>query len=275
MVKYYIDLLINLKCMNKYINKSMLLTFAAAITLMGAGCKGNTAVDTNSTTPSSAAQGKVIFSVTDAATNMNGVTSVQMTVDKIEMNSEAKGWVTVSNETKVYDLLVLKSKAALAVAAQVNVDEGVYNQVRLHIKKVAVVKSGVEAEAKLPSNSLKVNGKFTVKSGSTTSVKLDFVADESVHLTGSGKFIFAPVVKAESRTDADVSVGSDGVVIVNGGKVETNVTAGMDVDGEVRDGFKLDVDDKLEIDNEDHVKLMGTSSVKIKADVDTEVKADL
>ena len=53
-------------------------------------------------------QGKVVFGVTDVAEDMSGVSSVFVTVNKVEIHSAAKGWVTVSNETKQYDLLVLK-----------------------------------------------------------------------------------------------------------------------------------------------------------------------
>jgi hypothetical protein len=245
----------------KYSHKIFFTVMATALVLVGAGCRGNTSTDANYTgtsdvnNASTSAEGKVIFSITDAATNMNGITAVNLTVDKIEMQGEASGWVTVSNEVMQYDLLKLKAKEELALAAQTAVPEGAYNQVRLHVKKITVVKSGVEAEAKLPSNTLQVKGKFTVKQGSTTSVKLDFVADESLHLTGNGKFIFTPVVKLESRTNANVSVGADNIVIVSGGSVESNPVVGMDVDGTVRDDFKLDANEKLEINEDDVIKL--------------------
>ncbi len=254
-------------------NKSIIIAFAAAVALMGAGCTGYFNSN-NSTTPPSANQGKVIFSVTDAAADMSGVTSVQMTVDKIEMHSAANGWVTVSNDVKTFDLLALKAQGALAAAADVNVAEGTYNQIRLHVQKVAVVKSGVEAEAKLPSNNLEVTGTFTVTHDSTTSVKLDFLADESFHITGNGKFIFAPVVKTESRTNADVSVAGDDKVVVSGGSVESDSTEGMDVDGTMRDGFKLEAGEKLEINDDDTIHL-GTSSAKSNGEAEVKVKVGL
>ncbi len=257
-------------------NKSVLLAFVAAVALMGAGCMGYVANNSKTTTSSpSTSEGKVIFSVTDAAADMSGVSSVQLTVDKIEMHSAANGWVTVSNDTKTFDLLALKAKGALAAAAQANVAVGTYDQIRLHVQKVAVVKSGVEAEAKLPSNSLKVIGQFTVNNDSTTSVKLDFLADESMHITGNGKFIFAPVIKTESRTNADVSVANDDSVTVGGGEVENDTTAGMDVNGEMKDGFKLDTNQKLEINANDAVELLGTSSVKVNSGTDVKVKGAL
>ncbi|MDO8626106.1 MAG: hypothetical protein Q7K39_01445 [Candidatus Magasanikbacteria bacterium] len=65
----------------------------------------------------------------------------------------------------------------------------------------------------------------------TNSVKLDFIADQSLHLTGNGKFIFAPVVKLESRSKADVQVGSDDSVAVSGDDVDSEATVSMDLKG--------------------------------------------
>lgn len=235
----------------KYLNRSIF--FVMVLVLVGAGCKGSSGTPTANN--SSTAEGRVIFSVTDASTNMNGVTAVNMTVDKIEMQSEATDWVTVSNEVMQYDLLALKVDGALALAAQTMVPEGEYNQIRLNVKNVMVVKSGVKTEAKLPSNTLQIKGKFTVNQDSTTSVTLDFVADGSLHVTGNGKFIFAPVVKVESRTGAEVVINSNNLVIISGGSVESNITVGMDVDGMVRDNFKLETDGKLEINADGTIKL--------------------
>ncbi|TSC83891.1 MAG: hypothetical protein G01um101413_694 [Parcubacteria group bacterium Gr01-1014_13] len=257
--------------------KGILLAFAAAIALMGAGCTGNVGVNTNpTTTPYSAAQGKVIISITDAAAQMNGITSVQLTVDKIEMHSATQGWITVSNESKTFDLLALKAKSALALAAHTNVAQDTYNQIRLHVTKVLVVKSTSTVEAKLPSNNLEVNGKFTVVSGTTNSVKVDFVVDESLHITGKGKYIFSPVLKIESRTNANATITTDDMVTLTGGNVESNIEVGMDVNGTMRDNFKLKTDEKLEINADNTIKLlMSTSNLKIKADTGAKVEVGI
>lgn len=258
-----------------------LFVIAVAALLMGAGCQANVATNNeygaNSEQPAAAMQkntsgGKVIISVTDAAASMQGVSSVQLTVDKIEMHSAAKGWVTISNDTKQFDLLALKARGALSVAVNATVAAGTYNQVRLHVPKVIVVKSGVTTEAKLPSNTLEINGTFSVTENTTTSIKFDFIADESLHVTGDGKFIFAPVVKTESRTKANVSITADGLVTVGGGSVENAETAGMDLHGAMQENFILETKGTLEINNNGDIQETDSSSLKVKAGTDLKIK---
>ncbi len=240
--------------------------------LLGAGCQSNVGAnisDGNATSTAvgdnGAAKGKVVFSITDAAASMQGVTDVRMTVDKIEMHSAAEGWVTVSNDTKTFNLLVLKANGTAQLATETNVAVGTYDQIRVHVQKIVVVKNGTSAEATLPSHELKLNGNFIVTANTTESIKLDVIADQSLHVTGKGKFIFAPVIKLESRSNATVQVGSDGSVTISGGKVNSNTMAGMDLKGEEKEGFQLDANSNLDINNEGAIELMsGTSTLHIK-----------
>ncbi len=249
---------------------SFLVSVVALGALFGAGCQSNIGSNLNygnatSTTAGDKAstQGKVIFSITDAAASMQGVTAVQMTVDKIEMHSATEGWVTVSHETKAFDLLALKASGLAKLAAETNVAAGAYNQIRVHVQKIVVVKNGVSTEAKLPSNELKLNGIFNVTADAMTSVKLDIIADQSLHMTGKGKFIFTPVIKLESRSKANVRVESDDTVTISGGDIDSDVEEGMDLKGEEKSDFKLDANSNLEIDDEGAIEVMsGTSNVR-------------
>ncbi len=131
-----------------------------------------------STYSSSKDKGRAVFVITDAAANMNSVSSVKMTVDSVQVHSASQGWVTVSSSSKTYDLLELKSegKQALIVDSQLKADT--YDQMKLGVSKVVVVSSQGEQEAKLPSNELKIQDDFKVDSNSTTTATFDFVADE-------------------------------------------------------------------------------------------------
>ena len=201
-----------------------------------------------SSSPVTQTKGKVIFSVTDAAASMQNISSVQMTVGKVELYNETGGWITVSNETKQFDLLKLKTTGKFAFEATADVPTGTYNQIRMHVDKVIVVQSGVAKQAKLPSAELKINGDVRVVSGATTSVKLDFLADKSLHVTGKGEFVFAPVIKLEIRSGANVKITSDGNVNIQGGTVDVDVNEGMDINGEMKENFILKIDSNLEID---------------------------
>lgn len=263
--------------------KIIFLSLALGLVLTGAGCSSSGSGDiTNTSTPaaynSSTVQkeevdGRVVVSITDSKVNsISGVSAVYVTVDKIEMHSAAKGWVIVSNETNQYELLSLKAKGSLKLAAQTMVPEGTYNQVRLQVKKIEVVRNGKRSVATVPSNKIELIGQFMVSHDSTTSITVDFLVDQSLRTTGGGKFIFSPVIKIESRANASVSIGPNNTVVVTGGRVDTDATMGMKLDGTMQDNFTLDAAGILEVAND---KIQVINSDKTKTQVNTAVTGGL
>ncbi len=194
-------------------------------------------------------KGRVVFVMTDAAANMNSVTSVKVTVDSIKVHSAAKGWIEVSSADRTYDLLQLKAQGQSELIADVQLDEDTYNQIRLEISKVVVTDAQGEHEAKLPSGELKINGNIVVEANSTATATFDFVADESLHVTGKGNYIMAPVIQLETKEDADVEIKSNNRVDIKGGKVNTNAKVGMDADGNVGVGVKIPADAEIMIED--------------------------
>lgn len=200
-------------------------------------------------------KGTVVFGITDAAPDMGDVSSILVTVDKVEMHSAVDGWLTVSSETKNYDLLALKASGAVSLLANANVAVGTYDQVRLMVSKVVVVKNGVETEAKLPSGELKIVGNIVVNADKTSSVVFDFIADKSLHMTGNGKLIFAPVIRVEKQIDANVEVKSNNEVDIKDGKKDDDENVGMNERGEFKSNFELK--GNLSIDLDDNIKFEG------------------
>jgi len=193
-------------------------------------------------------KGRAVFSVTDVAANIENVNEVALTVNKVEAQSAARGWVTVSDTTRKYNLLALKASGNLEVLADANLETGKYNQVRLHVSEVAVIeKNGTTKKAKLPSGELKIVSGFTVEANKSASVVFDFLVDKSLHVTGKGEYIFAPVVKVESKSNAQVAVESNGKVSIVGGNAEADTTVGMDVNGSVKANFALNAGARLEL----------------------------
>jgi hypothetical protein len=184
-------------------------------------------------------KGRIIVGITDAAANMSSVTKVKVTVQNVSVQSSTKGWVTLSTSPKTYDLLELKGKAYTSLLADAEIEPGDYNQIRLDISKVVVTDSSGDHEAKLPSGELKVIGDLKVESDSDSTAIFDFIADQSLHVTGNGAYVFAPVIKVETRDDADAEVDASARVRVSGGKVRTNMTVGMDEMGRVGVGLKI------------------------------------
>lgn len=238
------------------------LLVAAGLLLAGAGCTGTTSIDVNAPAPApappaqppAAVQGRAVYSITDdAAADMKGVTAVMLTVDKLETHSEASGWITVSTATNAYDLLKLKASGSAQLLADARLDAGTYDQVRLHVTKVEVTANGKTAEAKLPSNTLQIKGALTVKAGETSSAMLDFMVDKSLHLTGTGKYILAPVVRLLIRGTADVKLDSDDKVRVEAGETESDEHEGMDEKGEMHEDFELK--DELDLDTDGSIRI--------------------
>ncbi len=204
--------------------KKTLMIIGLAFVLLLAGCTQS---------QSKAQNGRVIFTIADVAQDLGSITSVKVTIDSVMVQSTTQGWVTVSSTPKIFDLLQLKASGTQALLADVNVSNDTYNQVRLVISKVVVTDATGDHEAKLPSGDLKIVGAFDANGNSTSVVAFDFVADESIHVTGNGKYILAPIIHLQTRENADVNVNSDTDVEVKSGKVKTDTKVGMDEKGNV------------------------------------------
>ncbi len=155
-------------------------------------------------------QGRVVFSVTDAAVNMGTISEINMKVSKVEVHDSVNGWATVSTTPHTYSLLTLNANKQVELLADAKIKTGTYDQVRLMVDSISVTtKSGVTSEAKVPSGELKINTKLMVNAGQTSSIKFDVLADKSIHSTGNGSYVFAPVVKTETKSGSDVNVNVD------------------------------------------------------------------
>ncbi len=231
--------------------KGTILISTIMILLFVIGCTTQTYVAPKLQSPvqqKSVEQGRAVFAITDAAANMGSVTSVKVTVDSVKVQSAAKGWVTVTSTPKTYDLLKLKAEAKQELMADTKLEEGTYNQIRLEVSKIVITDSSGEHEAKLPSGELKITGNLEVKANSTATATFDFKADKSLHVTGNGEYIMAPVIDVETKADANAEVKSDNRVEITGGKTKTHVEIGMDIEGNAVTGIGIPADAELEIE---------------------------
>jgi hypothetical protein len=186
-----------------------------------------------------ASQGKAVIGISDASAAIQGVISIVMTVDKVEVQSGTNGWITVSNGAKEYDLLQLKRSGAVELLADVTLPVGTYDQIRLTISKVLVTASGTVQEAKLPSGTIQITGRLVVEEGKTATAVLDFNADKSLVATNNGTFVLLPVINLQTKSDAIVEEQSDNTLKISSGTVEDDVNVGMDEHGDIKDNFEL------------------------------------
>ncbi len=223
-------------------------------------------------TPVAGPQGQVVFSIIDAATNLSNISAINLSLDGLALHSTSTGWTTISTATQTFDLLALKAGGQASLLASTTLPIGTYDQIRLMVSSVTVTtKNGSTTEAKVPSGELQLNGPVVVTETGQTSVNLDFLADASLHLTGNGLYIFAPVVKVDSKSNATIDVDSNNHVMVHGGKSEASHSAGMDIDGQVKENFQIKPETKLEIDNGE-IKVMATSTGGASVNVPVKAK---
>lgn len=234
------------------------------------------ATTADTTDQTSTGEGRLIMSITDAAADMDSVTAIRMTTGDVQAHSNTQGWVTIDAEEKTYDLLELESQNQVELMGDANVQSGQYNQIRFDIKKVIVVDAEGEHEATVPSNEYKVNVDSQVNEGENTSVEIDVLADESLHTTNEGEYMMAPVAKIEVKSNVQVNVGTDNIVVVNGGQTAASTKVGMDINGNVGTGLKVSENANISIDNGIIKSGVGlNSSGNVKSDANGSVSIDL
>ena len=236
-------------------NRSTITTIVVLVVLVlaGAGLWAATKSAGNQT-------GNVVLAFTDQTATINNVSEVDMTVNKIEAHSQNGGWVTLSNESRVFHLLSLNASGKLSVYDQVKAPADQYDQVKVTFGDVKVMmKDGSSQVATLPSHSLLVNDTLKVSSDETSAVTFDVNAKESLHSTKDARFVFAPVVAYRSLVNASIDVGSDDTVTISNSQTASSGNVGMDVSGDTKINFMIDAGADLNIDG-DSVILGGNAS---------------
>ena len=213
----------------------------------------------------SGSQGRILFTLSDAAVAMDTLDSILMAVNEVSVHSPGTGWVTVLKIPKQVDLLKLYRENKSVILSDTYLNAGSYSQIRLLIGTIAVTPRGsapeAGIEAKLPSKEIKIVGKLEVAKGQTSAVEFDFMADKSLHKTGNGKYIFAPVVKIDTKSDVDNvqitqnTIIKDKTVEIFGGLQKFTAIFGMDETGELKQNFSFGPYANLELDG-DKIKII-------------------
>src|SRR3989344_5793261 len=89
----------------------------------------------------SGGQGRAVFSIKDTADDLDGISSLYITINRLALHSPLFGWVTISTMPKQYDLLELKRTGSARLLADVTIPSGSYDQIRLDISEVDIVNS--------------------------------------------------------------------------------------------------------------------------------------
>lgn len=217
-------------------NKALWLILA---TIFVAGCVGGS---------EGAQQGRLVVGITDEAVSLQSVSSVVLVVDSVAVHSaDTDAWITISDEQQSYDLIQLNQQSSTKLLGETTLDAGTYNQIRLNVMAVEVTANGTTQSAILPSRELKIPVRIEVAENATSAVVLDFQADQSLHTTGEGRIIMAPVIALRSSADANVNVVANGEVSVSGGRDVDSATVGTDTEGNVGVGLNIDPTARLSV----------------------------
>lgn len=102
----------------------------------------------------------------------------------------------IANDVGLVDLLALQDTSELLVAAQVEPGEYEFIEVLLDgaLSFVVDAETGEELPVHATNEKIQVLGGFTVEPDLTTTVLLDFDANESLKLRGNGEWLLSPVI---------------------------------------------------------------------------------
>ncbi|TSC72542.1 MAG: hypothetical protein G01um101470_307 [Parcubacteria group bacterium Gr01-1014_70] len=192
---------------------------------------------TPGTAPKSTTQiegARLVVAIKDDTVPLKDVSSILLSVTGISIHEPKKGWVVVSNELRTYDLLRLKQESRLELMFDINTQEGAYNQLRLTVGSVIVMKGGVAYTAKLPSGIIHIPFSLPVKNKQTSAITLDFIADKSLHTTGANEFIFAPVLTVNTFSEIDTVQQMGTKIEIFGGYPRFAGSFGMDENGDIK-----------------------------------------
>ncbi|NIO20918.1 MAG: DUF4382 domain-containing protein [Candidatus Aenigmarchaeota archaeon] len=142
--------------------------------------------------------GTLVLQITDKpALNIE---KAEVTISKIQVHvAEAgneSGWTTVVEEGQTFDLVAIKDVKEFLGSKELSA--GIYTQIRLDVDSAKVTIDGEENDLTIPSKTVKLVKSFEIKEGETTTLTLDFDAEQSVHETGSGKYMMKPTIKVLS-----------------------------------------------------------------------------
>ncbi len=146
--------------------------------------------------------GTLALKITDAPAGLN-VSKALVTISAVQVHKAAAGaendtnftagWLTVVEGPLTYDLIAIKD--VKEVLGEKELDAGKYTQIRLSVDSAVVTIDGKESALETPSDKIKMIQPFTITSGETTTLTLDFDAAESIKASGKDEYKLQPVIK--------------------------------------------------------------------------------
>ncbi len=139
----------------------------------------------------------------------SGYDSIIIVVSEVSIHSNAssESWITLSSETKTYNLLALVN-GSQALLGEAKLNAGTYSQLRLTLGDSCwVYASGAKIALKVPSKEIKLNIHAQIQANVTYTMVLDFDANRSLVTTAAG-LAMKPVIKVLTTAQSGSVSGS-------------------------------------------------------------------
>ena len=185
--------------------------------------------------------GRVVFAIKDKAANLDDIRSIFLTAASVKIHHLTKGWITISNSAKEFDLLEIKKSGSLGLLSDTYLEADSYNQFWLTITKVNVLKlDGSTLTVKLPSQNIIFPVFSKVVKGENMVVVFDFDVEKSLHITTDNMYLFLPVVEASIQNTAYINMLGNGKFIFSSGATASRIKVGMNENGDVSENYLFD-----------------------------------
>lgn len=163
--------------------------------------------------------GKLVLQITDKpALNIEKaeVTISNVQVHTAETGNES-GWFTVVDGPQTFDLVAIKD--VKEYLGEKELAAGIYTQIRLDVDSAKVTINGTEHNLTISSKNVKLVRSFEIAEGETTTLTLDFDAEESVH-EANGRYTMRPTIKvlgpSPGKTEKEQACEDSGGTVTTG-----------------------------------------------------------
>lgn len=148
---------------------------------------------------------KISEARTIGGSESTALSGVNIDIKSVEVHyaNEAEGsggWVTINTNSGIYDLLLLQNDIMATIADDTKLPAGKITQLRLVLgpNNAVVISGDSEHFLKVPSAEIKINVDSYIPESLHLSIALEFDADKSIVIEGSGEFNLKPVIQVKS-----------------------------------------------------------------------------
>lgn len=174
----------------------------AALAVLAVGCQNYGAIHVAITDdPATASVKQLVLTVNEVRVHDDGEdTATSGGPGATADGATGSGWVILCNDPQTFDLLQYRNGATLPLCGNqdVTVPVGHISQLRLGVASAQLVMDdGATEDLSVPSgpqSGFKIDVNQDVQKDQTLSIKLDFVADQSLVQQGNGGFSLKPVI---------------------------------------------------------------------------------